>query len=1109
MNGEFQDKILLKELPPEEIENAINFSLLMGLNTISAEFPITSLERGIRPSSHQAEELFRTPPGQENKDFVAHSAPSDFVSEHAQHGLEGLFTRGRVLVDSDGDFLPDRIDLKLVLPKNPSQSMVEAACNIAFRLGMETTGFAGSLVADGDYRGNVLKLQQGEVLSLKNDPFTQNLLGREGSVHMVLTGDGDELLEFVSALCNYFPLASDGMTLTQRMMELSRSLERKDFDGQLAFLKDMEAETYLSYTSQDFMSLQMEYPKLLLYFHKDPQKKKSKCFQIPWEVDVLNEELEKIYKQIQPGNQVFIQIAVSEDKAVRSKLKEEIESHLDALGAKPEVSVLCSYKQGYSWIEEDILPVAIEKSREIPKNQLLVQIFFKEFLPEGVTDWDEESGAIPTYGANSDKLGQWLDLPIRFLQELYPIADEIQAQMGIPKQSIQFHKLPREHPDYEKSTYVVRLLNKEEVLLKETYQVATGERQYLDEFPQMGLVHPPTGYLRGHIQKTGANSDENGAVAQEIASIQKFYQRINTDLEEVWELYQKVVLPEVKEYLLNQSKLLEEKPESSNPKALYFEKLELNITLSETDERLSSREDMISSLDALHEDVYFTGIEYLKAVGLQHGLNLEAPGLILPRIKVGKGAPKFSFVLEDHYGKEPFFVQHGEKYPLIAQQKAHAHIEEVLWEEGLVLGIRVKGVERQLLQNYGELMQAGHIAFGSKLGDYKGIQLRLGDEQFYVALPPTQKQPKTMTIDQVDIMENQVIGYDEYLQIINALKKVPGICVNEVGHSFQGRKIYAIEFVPSSKGYVSNTKRVSLLPSLVINARHHANEVSSTNGTFILLRELLQNKQYKDLADRMNLAILPMENVDGAAIHYELQLDNPNWSLHAARFNALGREFIRDYFQQDTIHTEALAGTWIWEKLLPDVYVDDHGVPSHEWAQPFSGYTAPAYKGFWLPRSLIYGYYWTINNPQYAANVQLNKKLEDVIADAIGKDEEISRWNRDWMWQFENYAHRWMPKQYPADYYKEMINYWIFSDYDSNHKYFSIRFPWITSIAYTSEVADETAQGEYLYLCARTHALHDLATIQWMLEGESVFEKFYHVEEQRASLKRLRPLCFK
>ena len=60
-----------------------------------------------------------------------------------------------------------------------------------------------------------------------------------------------------------------------------------------------------------------------------------------------------------------------------------------------------------------------------------------------------------------------------------------------------------------------------------------------------------------------------------------------------------------------------------------------------------------------------------------------------------------------------------------------------------------------------------------------------------------------------------------------------------------------------------------------------------------------------------------------------------------------------------------------------------------------------------------------------------------------------------------------MPKMFPATYYKNMINYWIPSPYNPEHRYPSIRFPWILSLDYVSEVADETAQGEYLNRCAR------------------------------------------
>lgn len=85
--------------------------------------------------------------------------------------------------------------------------------------------------------------------------------------------------------------------------------------------------------------------------------------------------------------------------------------------------------------------------------------------------------------------------------------------------------------------------------------------------------------------------------------------------------------------------------------------------------------------------------------------------------------------------------------------------------------------------------------------------------------------------------------------------------------------MYAIELLPKAadSGYLSRTKRLTNYPSEIINARHHANEVSGTNGAFLLLKELLTDPKYQDVAVHLNLVIVPLENVDGAAIHYELQ----------------------------------------------------------------------------------------------------------------------------------------------------------------------------------------------------------------------------------------------
>ena len=55
--------------------------------------------------------------------------------------------------------------------------------------------------------------------------------------------------------------------------------------------------------------------------------------------------------------------------------------------------------------------------------------------------------------------------------------------------------------------------------------------------------------------------------------------------------------------------------------------------------------------------------------------------------------------------------------------------------------------------------------------------------------------------------------------------------------SYTGRELYAVWIKPEYEGYLSMTKRISRIPGEMINARHHANEVSSTNAAFILIKK--------------------------------------------------------------------------------------------------------------------------------------------------------------------------------------------------------------------------------------------------------------------------------
>lgn len=57
---------------------------------------------------------------------------------------------------------------------------------------------------------------------------------------------------------------------------------------------------------------------------------------------------------------------------------------------------------------------------------------------------------------------------------------------------------------------------------------------------------------------------------------------------------------------------------------------------------MGNREDLISSMDALHEDMYFVGSDYFKNDGIRKAdVIFDAPGLILPKIHVREEAPAF------------------------------------------------------------------------------------------------------------------------------------------------------------------------------------------------------------------------------------------------------------------------------------------------------------------------------------------------------------------------------------------------------------------------------------------------------------------------------------
>lgn len=1087
-------KILInKDMTKIQINNAINTAVFIGFNSISSKFPIASIKEGIQIK----EDFNETIKGL--SDFYYNRVkklPNDYVSStksavkiqdfdwRGTKGLETLFSEGIFLKDNNFDLLPDTLNFKIKLPDAVDTSIIIAACNFAFRFGMEVTAYEGSIIADESYEGNLLKFENNDKCKIILENNQQRKI-----VHIF--GQNKELEDFSSFICEKFPLQNESYDWVKILQEITESFAMKNLDGQLAYALDASKSTerkIKAYVAPKINKIKdniyKEFPNVQFYNYKDTKKIYEKEYDITWEVDVLEKILtEKLYKNLKENDEVEIYAALSEDKLIRAKIADKIRIDVEKYNVKiKNMRLICSYKQGLSWIEEYILP-QLNKIKDVER----IKISFKPFMPDGIEDWVDEGGATPSYtnvgGTNAEK---WYELPIRFLQELYPIDDIIQEKINIDRDKIEFTK----YDGNKDLTYRLIATDKEgKELYKDSYKVIYSERLYLDEFPLMGKVHPSTGYIK--ILVNG-----NCIVDERIAS----------DVENIWDIYQENVLNDCKNFIeekINYPINVEHQP--------FFSQLKLEVSVSEPNYKINSRQDIISTIDALHEDMYFVGSDYFKNYGNKvSGEVFDAPGLILPIIKNKEGKPKFKVTLYDQLSSESIIVTQDKKIEgLKNKQQISLYINEISYNNNMLdINIKTNFDNIGVIKSYFSLMDKQLLNICDKFIGINKIIVNTKHGLYNANIKKIVPQKKDMKIEEIDLLEDTLIGYDQYIEIINKLKRVPKLSVYKIAESYLGRDIYGIEFLSQKEGYVSRTKRLTYYPSQIINCRHHANEVSSTNASFMVIKELLTNKKYKDISNKLNLVIVPVENTDGTAIHYELQKDNPNWKFHVARFNAIGKEFFYDCFNVNTIHKEAEGLRYIYNKFLPDLIVDNHGVPSHEWAQQFSGYTSPSFKGFWLPRSILYGYFWTVPNERFKSNLILSKKIEDVVADAINNNEEMCSLNLEWSNRFEKYAHKWMPNLFPANYYKNMINYWISRDFDLSQHYVSHKFPWITTTYYTSEVADETAQGEYLNLCARAHLTHNLAIIDVMLNCECVFDYSFKNTDSNVSISytRQRPI---
>ncbi len=595
-----------------------------------------------------------------------------------------------------------------------------------------------------------------------------------------------------------------------------------------------------------------------------------------------------------------------------------------------------------------------------------------------------------------------------------------------------------------------RAWKKGKVVYEKSFSPKWIEQPYLAPFRRAGKVHPTTGWIEMKVDE------------KEIIN-----QRVKTGIERIWEIYQGEILSLIEK---EANKVLSERRLFLS--APVFEELRFDVYFNYPMEPLKIDEERISPLEALHEDFYFVTLDLFSNLLKNKGLKNLSLGRIIPIIhpEYQRNGGKFKFTLihrpkNSHSSRETGEAQIALNGILFNRSKVG-----IDFSIDMEKGNNLRGLEYRL-RSFNSSGDKGFrmtkIFREESLG--RRLRVRAVGKDFKAKRKLLRK---FITLE--DIPEDRPMGYREGIKLIHSFDGLQGVKVIEEGRSFEGRPLYSLENTyPCQSAFVSHAKQIIFKPTFFINCRHHANEISSTNAGFKLSYLLARRQPYRRLLKRANMVLNPMENADGMVLLEEMLRYTPTDKSHAARYNGAGQEYYQEYFDPKTPFGEARVKPSIWERWLPDICADNHGFPSHEWDQPFSGYAPYQFRDFWIPRTLIYLYLPHLEEKK-ESQVRFNAEaLGNWLGKNISEDKVILELNRKYSERYWKYRGQWLEKSSRIQKGVEFLP--LQKKFQRTN--YSYLHPDITAIDFVSEVADEVTWGDRLKVCISAHLKTNLAII--------------------------------
>jgi hypothetical protein len=625
------------------------------------------------------------------------------------------------------------------------------------------------------------------------------------------------------------------------------------------------------------------------------------------------------------------------------------------------------------------------------------------------------------------------------------------------------------------------------------------------------------------------------------------------------------VLPALRDYVME---LHEGRVTPST--APFFDELRVEVRLSEPNHRMGIDEEVVSSLESLHNDLYFHTLAFFGHLGQHYGVgSLDFPGRILPHIDPGgdgrPGEARITLVGRERAGPELTLragvagEEDGRwRYPLSPLPTEAPKLRGIgvrAGDDG-VGRLLFNVIARDSLDRFGEergrasegaidraflpvplltgMVEALRGLHGASLFEdalsFEGVdelvfRLEVEREEGVhgtVFLPrsraPSPARNPVLAAEGWTHDGGRIVQWDtpippaESDSLLARIATFPEVTAYFVGRSFLGREIFAADVHPPVEAELtSQTKLNALRPTLFLSGRQHANEVSSTSHILRLGELLATDPAYRELLQRVNVVLHPVANPDGAQLAWEMQLVNPDFTHHPGYLGALGVDMTQGSGSDDPIYPESAVRPHLMATWLPDIYLNLHGYPSHEWVQHFSGYAAwvrgrtVTSRTWWAPRGwFIPGFTW-VDDPDHPEIRTAQFAILDTIAAAITGVPEVREMSERQYARYAKYGRQ------EVDGFQEHFHEGVLM-------YLSLRGqevsgsgpgnPRINTFSAVTEAPDETARGEWLHLVAEAGLAHTSALARYLAGGVNRVEREASEEDGRITREvyRIRPV---